>query len=221
MNLPTNHLQNAERRINRRRLLGSLAAASFLGGCAGLLPQAGPPPALYRLTPQSTFPENLKKVEWALLIDRPDASAGIDVPRIALMRNAVALEYYARAAWTDRAPRMVQGLITESFENSGLLEAVGTQTLGLRADFLLKLELREFQVEYANAPLPIANVRINAKLVDGPSRRIIAGESFPAKVPAQSDSLQGVIFALDAALNKVIKQLVFWTLETGDRFYNV
>lgn len=215
MNRPNSNKSPAPGRRPFLAGLAGLGGVALLGGCAGLLPQPGPPPKLYRLTPQSTFPDDMAPVNWALLIDRPESSAGLDVPRIALMRSPVGLEYYAQAAWTDRAPRMVQGLVTESFENSGYFQAVGSQSLGLRADFLLKSELREFQVEYFEGPLPVAHVRINAKLVDGVSRRILDGESFFAKTEATADSLEAVVLALDESLNKVIKRLVVWTLETG------
>ena len=201
----------------RRRLLGGLAAVALLPGCSGLLPQPGPPPRLFRLTPQSTFPEDLPSADWALLVDRPEASAGLDVPRIAVRPSPVALEYYAKAAWTDRAPRMVQGLITESFENADRLQAVGSQSLGLRADYLLKSELREFQVEYFEGPLPVAHVQLNAKLVDGVSRRIMADEAFSARSEATADSLEAAVFAMDAALGKALKRMIVWTIETGEQ----
>ena len=60
------------------------------------------------------------------------------------------IEYYARAQWSDRAPQMVQTLMIESFENSQRIIAVGRDVVGLRADFILKSELREFQAEYFN-----------------------------------------------------------------------
>ena len=43
---------------------------------------------------------------------------------------------------------MIQTLLIESFENTGKIIAVGRQSLGLRSDFNLKLEVREFQAEY-------------------------------------------------------------------------
>ncbi|MBB3063938.1 ABC-type transport auxiliary lipoprotein family protein [Limibacillus halophilus] len=211
-------------RIDRtRRTLvqgtGGLAltlALPILSGCAGLVGPRGEPPQLYRLTPKSTFRKDLPQVSWALLIDRPTSGAGIDVPRIALMRSPVTLEYYAKAAWTDRATRMVQGLISESFENTNAIGAVGPEALGLRADFLLKTELREFQVEYFDGGVPIAHVRINAKLVRALDRRILQGRLFGAKVAAAEDKIGAIIEAYDEALNQVLKELVIWTLETGN-----
>jgi cholesterol transport system auxiliary component len=206
----------------RRRLLGGaggvalLLAAPGLAGCAGLVGGNREPPQLFRLTPKSTFPDDLPQVDWALLIDRPTSGAGIDVPRIALMHSPMKLEYYAKVAWTDQASRMVQGLISESFENSNAIGAVGPGALGLRADFLLKTELREFQAEYFQSGKPVAHVRINAKLVRANDRRILKGESFDAETPAARDDIEDIVAAFDDALDQVLKNLVIWTLRTGE-----
>ena len=65
----------------------------------------------------------------------------------------------------------------------------------------------------------MANVRLNVKLVDGTSRRILDGESFFARSAATEDSVEAAIFAMDEALNKVIKRVVVWTLENGEARY--
>ena len=63
------------------------------------------------------------------------------------MPEPTRFDYYALANWTDRAPLMVQGLVVESFENSGRIVAVGREAVGLKPDFVLKIEIREFQAE--------------------------------------------------------------------------
>ena len=83
-------------------------------------------------------------MNWQLIVEEPLAPTGLNTTRILLHRSAIELEYYARANWTDRAPAMVHTLIVESFENSSKIVAVGCESLGLRADYVLKLELREF-----------------------------------------------------------------------------
>ncbi|NKB49333.1 MAG: hypothetical protein GKS02_08200 [Alphaproteobacteria bacterium] len=203
---------------DRRRLLKTATFAAFgalASGCASILPNTGPPPRLFRLSPKSTFPGELDTVGWQLVIEPPLAPAGLDTTRIALHRAAVELEYYARANWTDLAPAMIQTLVVESFENSGKIVAVGRESLGLRADFVLKLELREFQSEYANNGIPDANVRLNAKLVKMPQRTIIGSESFEARVGASADRIEDIVAAFDEALGKALKDLVVWTLQTG------
>ena len=61
----------------------------------------------------------------------------------------------------------------ESFENSKRIVAVGRESIGLRADFILKSELREFQAEYFDGGVPSVRVAINAKLVQMPRRSIM------------------------------------------------
>ena len=203
---------------DRRRLLKTMTLLAFgtlTSACAGMLPGVGPPPRLFRLSPKNTFPDGLETVGWQLVIEPPLAPAGLDTTRIALHRAAIELEYYARANWTDLAPAMIQTLVVESFENSGKIVAVGRESLGLRADFVLKLELREFQSEYATDGIPNAHVRLNAKLVKMPQRTIIGSDSFEAKVGASADRIEDIIAAFDEALGKALKNLVVWTLQTG------
>lgn len=198
------------------RIVALVAAGAFmLGGCAELLPGQGPPPRLFTLSPKSTFETSLPRVDWQLVVELPIAAAGLDTTRVALYRNPLELEYYARASWTDRATQLVQTLIVESFENSHRIVAVGRESLGLRADFVLKAELREFQAMYAGSN-PSAVVQIHAKLVAMPERTIVASERFEAKVAASHDAIEPVIVAFDAALGKTLRDLVGWTLVEGE-----
>ena len=109
----------------RRReiLLGGLA---ILAGCS-ILPKVQDPTTLYTLTPKNTFPPDLPSVNWQLVVELPTAAAGIDSSRIALSHDPFTLEYYAKAAWTDNAPGMVQTLLIESFERTGKIVAVGPE----------------------------------------------------------------------------------------------
>jgi len=207
---------------DRRRvlaILGAAAGSGLLAGC-GALPAAvvgGTPPRLYTLTPKSTFEPTLPRVDWQLLVEPPIAAAGLDTVRIALRERITELEYFASVAWTERAPQMVQTLLVESFENSGQIVSIGRETFGLRADYVLKTELREFQAEYLDSETPTVRVRLNAKLVRMPQRRIVAGENFEALIEATSRTFSDIIRAFDVALGEVMKDAVQWTLREGER----
>ncbi|MBC6440038.1 MAG: membrane integrity-associated transporter subunit PqiC [Rhodospirillales bacterium] len=207
------------RTMQRRLFLqagAGLAAATALSGCQELLPTPEPPPKLYRLTPKSTFGDDLTPVSWQLVVDAPYAEAAIKTQRIALMYSPIQLDYYAGANWIDRAPDMIQGLIVESFENSNMISSVGRQSAGLRSNFVLLPEVREFQAEYFETSLPVAHVRINVKLIKMPDRTIVDNASFEASTQAISDSMDAIIKAFDDALGKVLRNLVRWTLTVGD-----
>ena len=216
-NMLDSGIVDATRRRLLRTSLGILPAtalAGVLGACAKL-PGQGPPPRLFELSPKSTYPEGLPTVDWQLIIEPPTSPAGLDTTRISLKRSAREQEYYARARWTDISTTLVQTLIVESFENSGKIIAVGRESLGLRADFVLKTELREFQALYLGAT-PEAHVKIGAKLVKMPERAIVGSESFEARIPATQDNIEAVVDAFDEALGKVLRRLIPWTLVTGD-----
>lgn len=202
----------------RASLVLLFAAGLALSACAGVTGLTGGP-RLYTLTPKSTFDADLPRVDWQLLVEPPVTAAGLDTTRIALSRSPLTLDYFAGVSWADRAPLMVQRLLVESFENSGRIVAVGRDTVGLRADYLLKTELREFQAEYAGDPVttrPQVRVRLNAKLVGMPRRAIVASETFEAVVPVRGNQFEDIVTAFDDALGQVLKGTVQWALRRGE-----
>lgn len=193
---------------------GAGALSGALGGCGNILPVA-PPSNLYTLTPKSTFRPDLPTVAWQLVVEEPLAAGGLDTNRIAIQPTALELKYYAEARWTERAPRMVQTLLVESFENTGRIVAVGRQAVGLRSDYNLKSELREFQAEMADeTKTPKVRVRLNAKLVRQPRQEIIASDNFEQLMACKSGAIVDVVAAFDEALGKVLRRVVEWTLTT-------
>ncbi len=202
-----------------RRRLALAAAALALAGCTAVLEPLRPEsPQLYVLSPKSTFADGLPRVDWQLLVEPPVSAAGLDTFRIALRETPVTLDYYASVAWTDRAPQMVQTLLVESFENSGRIVSVGRESAGLRSDFLLQSELREFQAEYFGGE-PRVRVGLNSKLISFPDREIIAGATFSHAVPFRDGSFDTVVTAFDEALGAVLKDTVEWALTEGQRHW--
>lgn len=199
--------------LSRRGVLAALGGALTLGGCE-ILPKVGTPTDLYTLTPKTSFGNDLPQVNWQLIVELPVAAAALDTVRIALQHTPYTLEYFANAAWTDNAPAMVQTLIIESFESTGRILAVGREAIGLRPDFILKTDLREFQAIYYETETAAPNIliRMNAKLVQMPERRIVSSNTFDHRTPAASDSFKDIIEAFDVALGRVIKNIVVATL---------
>ena len=215
----TRSIRTGRRQFARLSLLGPLLGLGTLALPACSISGLRTPPQLYTLTPKSTFTGELPSVEWQLLVEPPAAAAGLDSLRIALQSTPFKLDYFADVAWTDRAPQMVQTLIVESFENSGRIVSVGRESIGLRANYVLKTELREFQAEYVENGLgsaPNVRVRMNAKLVQIPRRTIIAGDNFEASTAAADNTLDSIVLAFDDALGKVLRRLVEWTLVSGE-----
>ena len=194
-----------------RRFVPSLLILT-LAGCSGLL-GGGEPAHLYRLTPKSTYPPNLPHRSVQLLVDEPLAPAGLDKSRIALSRSPVSIDYFADSEWTDRAPLLVQTAILQSFENSRAVTAIDRESVGLRADFILKAELRHFEAVYnsSNGP-PEIWVAVNVRLVEPSSREVVAQSSFERRQRASANDVPSVVSAFDEALGGVMKEIVVWTV---------
>ena len=58
-------------------------------------------------------------------MDTSGLTAGLNTARIAMNDSPIELRYFERANWTDFAPKMVQTLMIESFENSKKIVGVG------------------------------------------------------------------------------------------------
>ncbi|MCW0233222.1 MAG: ABC-type transport auxiliary lipoprotein family protein [Ferrovibrio sp.] len=204
----------------RRSLL--LAAAvlplsASLSACGGLIPQT-PPSNIYNLSPKTTFPDSLPRVDWQLVVEEPYAAGGLDSHKIAIYTNPYEVKYYAEARWAERAPRMVQTLLVESFENTGKIVAVGRQSVGLRSDFNLKSDLREFQAVLKDAQAaPEVIIVLQAKLIAQPRQQIVASATFERRAVAKNGSILSVVEAFDDALGKVLRDTVQWAMTAAKK----
>jgi cholesterol transport system auxiliary component len=182
-----------------------------LAGCSGLFGGSAPV-HLYRVTPKSTYPANMPHRPLQILVDAPLAPAGLDTSRIGLSRSAVSIDYFADSEWTDRAPLLVQTALVESFENSKTMNAIDRESVGLRADFILKTELRHFEAVYdSSSGPPDVWVAINVRLVNPSTREIVAQSSFERHQRASANDVPSIVAAFDEGLGGVMKDIVVWT----------
>ncbi|EEE36142.1 conserved hypothetical protein [Rhodobacteraceae bacterium KLH11] len=189
-----------------------------LAGCTGLgtLRQASKPNDLYLLTPKSTFSSALPRIQKQIVVEEPTATAAVNTDQIAVQPTPLQVQYLPQARWVDRAPLIVQALMVESYENSGKVAAVGRSTVGLRADYVIAPDLREFQgvviSQTEDATTVRVEVRINIKIIDEYDDKIIASSSFQETVLATSDQTSDLVEAFDIALGKAMRDCVEWSI---------
>ena len=201
------------RRPFRSGLTCLLPLLLVLGGCASIIPGADrKPPQLYELRPTGGFAGKLPRVRAQLLVETPTASASLRSSRIAIKMQPTKLDYLADSEWTDLATNLMQTLLVESFDNSARIAGVARQGSGLRTDFLLKSDLREFHAEmYQGAPARI-RIRLHVRLVRWNDRDIVASRTFEAAEILAGASNEAIVTGFDAAVGGVLKQVVEWSL---------
>jgi cholesterol transport system auxiliary component len=107
----------------------------------------------------------------------------------------------------------VQTTLLESFENSGAINAIDRESVGLRADFILKTEMRHFEAVYDSPDgAPEVWVSINARLVNPASRDVVAQTSFERRQRASTNDMPNIIWAFDEALGEVMRGIVVWAI---------
>lgn len=195
-----------------------ILAVFGLAGCSGLatLSSATAPTDLYLLTPKSTFDPNLPRLRQQIVVAEPTATAAVSNDRITIQPTPLEVRFLPGARWVDRAPLIIQSLLIESYENSGKVDAVGRSAIGLRADYIVITDVREFQARISDAADPSApleaQVRLNIKIVETGGDQIIASRSFESLRQSAGDAPVEIVTAFDAALGRVLKEAVEWSV---------
>ncbi|MCV3270692.1 ABC-type transport auxiliary lipoprotein family protein [Roseobacter sinensis] len=205
--------------MSRAARIMLLLLLTALSGCTGLANLSGvtTPTDLYVLSPKSTFSASLPQLRDQIVVQQPTATAAVDTDQIAVQPTPLQVQYLPGVRWVDRAPLIVQALMIESFENTGKVPAVGSSTIGLRADYLIVTDIREFQAIVPPGPDASAlqiDVRLNIKLIDSLSDRIIGSRSFEEIVPSASDAPDDVTQAFDEALGDTMRDAIEWSIRT-------
>ncbi len=187
-----------------------------LGACtadlSGLL--AGPPPAVYQLNALTTVEaDGIEPLTEQLSIEEPLSALSLDTERIVVNVGGQEVRYLAGSRWEDRAPRLIQQMLVEGFENVGLFSGVARKAVGLRADYVLYGELRTFAFDVDNASKPVANMALTLNLVWPGNARIVASQTFKASADAESTSASDLVAAMNVAQKQALGQAILWAVE--------
>ena len=102
----------------RRAIILGAGLPMALGGCTGLLAARNAPrPAEYTLTASPTFPADLPRRDWVLLVAEPTAEGSLDTSRIAILAEG-RVDRLADVVWSDRATVMLQFLMVKAFQSA-------------------------------------------------------------------------------------------------------
>lgn len=203
--------------MTARRLVLVLLAATLaqgLASCGGILPKPPPAPQLFRLTPLGAAASRPQASDAQLVVELPTATASFDTERIALARGANGFDYFADAAWTDRAPAMLQTLILNSLENAGQIRIVAPPSGELRPDAVLQTDLRQFEAVYqGGGGSPTVRIRLDCRLVRQSDRTVLAARSFSGEAAPAGNTTPAIVAAFDEAFHAAMGELAPWAAQ--------
>lgn len=199
-------------RLIARCVLRYSVALAFLAGsgCTGsLLETKIPAPTVYVLHPApATSGATQAPLDVDLAVTQPTASPGLDTERIALLRDARQLDFYAESQWGAAAPAVTQAVVVGSLQNQKLFRSVATEQARAASQYLLDLEVRDFQAEYqGGANPPAVRVTFYGTLIRIKDRKLLAVLPASVVVEAERNRMSDVVAAFESATQQAALSL--------------
>ncbi|KTC17776.1 hypothetical protein AO392_10325 [Pseudomonas putida] len=188
----------------------ALAALLSLSSACSILPKAEPAD-VYRLPAAQPVRSNSAPVAWTLRINKPLASEILGTPRIAVVPAGNLISSYKGARWADPVPALLRNRMLDAFQRDGRVQRVSADDANLQADYEIVGELQAFQSEYSDAGLAVV-VRLDARLVQGRTQRVLASHSFEVPQPVAQTQVPAVVGGFGQATDRLMAQLVDWTV---------
>jgi cholesterol transport system auxiliary component len=192
--------------------LAAFTLVTLIGACS-LGPKENTPSHAYFLKPEISwknphaFGERI--AHSVLLITQPKAQAGFDTALMAYLLRPYEVNYYAFNQWADTPARMLQRVIVENLDKTGLWSAV-LQTAGaVPAQYRLDCDNLVLEQQFFTNPSRV-RLALRAQLTDVRKQSILATRSFEVFENAASDDAYGGVIAANHASAKLITEMAEW-----------
>ncbi|OFZ70878.1 MAG: hypothetical protein A2Z01_11020 [Betaproteobacteria bacterium RBG_16_58_11] len=149
------------------------------------------------------------KSALTLLVTPTRAHPGFDTPRMAYVREANRIEYYAYHRWVETPARMLTPLIAQALEAGGAFGAVVQSPASVRANLRLDTELVSLMQDFTQQPSRVRLV-VRAQLVDAGSGAVIATRTFEVHTSATAEAAHGGAEAANRATAEILSKLGDW-----------
>ncbi|KAA0013559.1 hypothetical protein F0A17_04115 [Billgrantia pellis] len=196
----------------------ALAIALLVGGC-GIMPPERTPVTLYELPAGSlapSAPQTVAPIDTLLRLATPEASGLLDGARIVVMPRPHQPQTYRGARWADALPRLIRDRLLDAFHDDGRIPRLIHDDGALSADVALHSDLRTFRSEYRD-DVPEAIVRLDVRLIEVRSQRLLASHRFVQRQRASSEAIDDVVGAFGLAMDRLSRELVDWTATALDK----
>ncbi len=187
--------------------------ALSLAGCALFASPGAAPPSLFTLSPwpESDLPSDL--AAQTIGIAPPGARPGFDGSRMAYVTRPYEIQYFARHQWVEAPARMLAPLLGEAITRNGSFQAVqGAE--GVSPALRLETEIVVLQQEFTEHPSRV-RFALEARLLGGVERRLLAIATFEAVEPSPSEDPYGGVIAANRAVARVLDQVAKWCAENA------
>jgi cholesterol transport system auxiliary component len=191
------------------RKIALLIGAAALSACTGsLLETELPASSLHVIAPAPAPPRAQTPLAVDLTIGTPHVAPGLETDRIAVLKGRQ-LDYYRAARWGAPTRALLHTFLVDSFEDRGMFRSVTAEQARVAADYVLDIDVRDFQAEYASdSGAPTVRVAMLGRVIRVVDRKLVATIAASADSVATDNRLHAVTAAFEAATQKVAAELV-------------
>lgn len=202
---------------------GSLLLAAATAACVSVLPEAGPPPLVYRLAAaydEAAFEDrDAPTVSGApgaplrvVKVGRPTAPASLSSDRIALARADGDVAVVAGARWDGALPALFQQVLADAVDRAAPDVTAAMSGDGVAAEHDLATAIRAFEAVSDRGDVRDVRVAVAARLVDLRDRRLIGARTFVKTTPVErADGAAAIAKALSQTAESVAAEIAAWT----------
>lgn len=191
----------------------SVVSLVLLAGC--FMPRATEGPLhTYLLSPEkgawsTQASTNKHEVHGVLLLSTPQAEAGFDTPRMVYLTRAHEVGYYATNQWAETPVRMIETLLVQSLEKSGLWRVVVPMPSSVHGDHRLDTQGLTLQQEFLQRPSQV-RVGFRLQLVELRKQVVVGTRRFEVVENAPTDDAYGGVLAANRAVATLLEQVAEW-----------
>lgn len=141
-----------------------------------------------------------------VLVSPMRARPGFDTRRMAYVRKAHELEYFARNQWVDAPARMLTPLLAQALESTGAYRAALMSSGGAAANLRLESEIVRLQQEFLSVPSQV-RLGLRVQLIDVEARKVLATREFDVTEAASGDDPYGGVLAANRAVLRILGEV--------------
>lgn len=201
------------RRDPCRRTAVTLLAATVCG-CSSITGGDVPPPTFFVWRDVGESAPAAQASPRTLLVAPTATATFYDSQRIAFSREAGTRGQYEFAAWTERPGKRFDVLLLERLDRRNAFARVASTTSGAGGDVLLAASILDIYHDAA-APRGAARLRVTVELTDRGARTLLARRTFEQEAPVDPANAAAAVAGLNAAVARLLDELVPWVEGTA------
>jgi cholesterol transport system auxiliary component len=195
------------------RLTALMTSTALLGACFSGFNSNVPATQVYMLRPTAASAPAASPVAAGLppaasvQVLLPRAPAGLGTDGIAVLRSGGRLDYYRGARWAGSSPQLLQTMVIDALRGTQRFALVEAEAGPFASDYVLSMELRDFEAEYADAGPPTVHVAVVCSFGRRSDRYPLSSFTAAGEARAEEDRMQAVVAAFEHATADALAQM--------------